>query len=377
MLERITSKDAYSSEQIESCSEIVLHEFPSLDLERVWRDSLSLFDFPSHYGSPEFFAEPSWKGRRPFAILALAGRSVVAVLPAITEGRKISSRRYVSVARNVDHTAVGDILVRRLLQESRAANLVTVDSFVPLDSFLQNGFRSQPVGGVIVLDLSGGPDALFKQFHIKRRSNIRAALRRGVQVLTPTSETQIAEFYEVYEAWRGTKRKHVHGDRLPLEVFKERFRLKNNFQFILANFSGRIIAGIILRFAPTGLVECASNSSLDEFLHLRPNDLLVWNAIQWACNQGFSRMSLGAGHRFLREFGGISIPVYRYRKDQTRFRRYDMAAGITNIGQTNLAATAFAPAKRNTKAARQTVHALLLTLGQKIVNYDSPLPKVV
>lgn len=216
------------------------------------------------------------------------------------------------------------------VEKDRAANLVTVDSLVPLDSFLQSGFRSRPVGGVIVLDLSVGPDALFRQFHIKRRSNIRAALRRGVQVLTPTSETQIAEFYEVYDAWRCTKRKRVHGDKLPLEVFKERFRLKDNFQFILASFSGRIIAGIVLRFAPKGLVECASNSSLDEFLHLRPNDLLVWNAIQWACNQGFSRMSLGAGHRFLREFGGISIPVYRYRRDQTRFRRYDMAAGVTD-----------------------------------------------
>jgi len=328
-----SSAVACGPKRIDSCASIVVREFPSEDVERTWCDSLSLFDYPTHYGSPEFFAEPALKGRKPFAILVLAGHSVVGVLPAVTEGRNIGSRRYLSLARNADLTAVCDVLVRRLLEESRSANLVTVDSFVKLDSFIQNGFRCQPFGQVIVLDLHVGPDALFKRFHKNRRSNIRSAIRHGVQVLTPTSETQISEFYDVYSAWRCTKRKHIHGDRLPLEVFKERFRLNQNFRFLLASVSGRIIAGLTLRFSRGGLVECATNCSLDEFLHLRPNDLLVWDAIKWACNQGFPHMSLGGAHRFLREFGGVSIPVYRYRKDQTRFRRFDIAAGVADAAR--------------------------------------------
>src|SRR5215831_20452105 len=95
-----SSAVACGPKRIDSCASIVVREFPSEDVERTWCDSLSLFDYPTHYGSPEFFAEPALKGRKPFAILVLAGHSVVGVLPAVTEGRKIGSRRYLSLARN-------------------------------------------------------------------------------------------------------------------------------------------------------------------------------------------------------------------------------------------------------------------------------------
>ena len=91
----------------------------------------------------------------------------------------------------------------------------------------------------------------------------------------------------------------------------------------LASFSGKIIAGITLRFSLGGLVEAANNSSLDDFLHVKPNDLLVWNAIEWACQKGFTGFSLGGSHRFLREFGGTLCPVYRYQLDQTRLQYFN------------------------------------------------------
>ena len=80
-------------------------------------------------------------------------------------------------------------------------------------------------------------------------------------------------------------------------------------------------------------MEYANNSSLEDFLHLRPNDFLVWSALEWACQQGFRRFSLGGSHQFLREFGGQIIPVLRYRVDRTLLRRHDLREASVSVGR--------------------------------------------
>ena len=48
----------------------VLHGFPPRELEERWRDFLGRVDYPGAYQTPEFFLEPFWEGKHPFAILA-------------------------------------------------------------------------------------------------------------------------------------------------------------------------------------------------------------------------------------------------------------------------------------------------------------------
>jgi hypothetical protein len=72
------------------------------------------------------------------------------------------------------------------------------------------------------------------------------------------------------------------------------------------------------------LFESAANCSLDEYLHLKPNDLLQWKGIEWACANGLRRHSLGGAHSFLLRFGGEVVPVVRYRKDRTLLRKHDL-----------------------------------------------------
>jgi len=313
-----------------ACTYTILHEYPSESLERAWRASLPLLERPAHYSSPEFFLEPSWAGKKPFAILALSNGAVVGVLPAMHEGTKVSSRRYVSLARNADATAASDALARGLLVEARTAKLVTVDSWVPLECFHGYGFQRRSQQGIIVLDLNQGAKTLFKQLNTRRRNGIRRALLRNVSVFQPTSEQDVHAFYAVYSAWHGTKRKRIHGDKLSIDTFLDRFRSNDNFQMFLAGVSGKIVAGITLRFSPGGLVEAANNSSLDSFLSHKPNDLLFWNAIEWACQKGFTRFSLGGSHRFLRQFGGQLYPVYRYQLDQTRLHYFDVRQALVD-----------------------------------------------
>jgi len=318
----------------------ILHEFPSLSVELAWRDCLDRVACPAHYSAPEYFRDPNRADERRFAILAMKGNRVTGVLTGAHEGGHAAcgqiSRPQICIDEEADAAGTQEALVRGLLHQAARAKVISVYSWHRLDGFLRAGFRERAMEGVVVLDLRQGSEALFRQLDKKRRNCIRSAMRREVEVFEARRERDVEDFYEVYSAWFRTTRKKIEGPKLSFAFFQARFRHRENIRMFLARHSGKVVAGITLRFFPGGLVEYANNSSLDNCLHLRPNDLLLWHAIKWACSEGFAQFSLGAAHRFLREFGGALTPIYRYRLDRTLLRRHDLEEKLTDWGRGKL-----------------------------------------
>jgi hypothetical protein len=317
----------------------ILHNFPPPDLEQAWRVGLSRVDFPAHYDSPDFFREPYWSGKSPFAILALRQGAVVGGVTGLHERNEVvsglPSRPQIFIDPSADSQIVLDCLARGLLAEAGTAELATVYcwSWTPLVFPQRYGFLCREMEGNVLIELAEGPKTLFTQLDRKRRANIRLANRNGLSVRQAATPEDLEEFYGVYLSWRQTKRKKIEGEPISRAVFEYRMQHPEFFRIFLACEGGKIIAGINLRFCPGGLVEYANNSSLEDFLHLRPNDFLVWSALEWACQQGFRRFSLGGSHQFLREFGGRIIPVLRYRVDRTFLRRHDRREAGVSVGK--------------------------------------------
>ncbi len=330
----------------------ILHEFPSADVERAWRDCLTRVEMPSHYDTPEYFLDPLRVGNRPFAVLALEDDRVRGVLTGFHLGKHVTSglasRPQICVDSVEDTGPTLEALAQGLLTEAASAELVSAFSWRTLDlsPFSALGFRRRQLQGSVVLDLTRGADALFKEFTKDRRRNIRYAEKHGVEVSEATTHQDIIEAHAVYSAWRGTARKKVRGD-WSFEAFEKTVRLRNNRRLFLARFSGRVIAINIFRFCPGGLFESAANSSLDEFMHLKPNDLLQWKGIEWACSQGLRRHSLGGAHAFLTRFGGKVIPIVRYRLDRTWLRRHDFRESAQEVGRRLAAKLPFFREKRS------------------------------
>lgn len=304
----------------------ILHSFPPADVLRDWHDGLRRVDFPSHYNAPEFFLEPYWTGKQPFAILALTQGAVTGILTGIHEGDHVTSglpsRPQICVDAAVDPNGTLDSLARGLLAEAGSAKLVTVYSWSwrPLNPFERYGFRRRDLEGNVVLDLTQGSEALFRQFPADRRRNIRFAIRNGVEVTQASTIEDFLAYYEVYSEW--CKRKG--NQPFPFQWEELAFHsTQGNRRLFLARLSGKVIAGNIFRFYPGGMFESARNNSLQEFLQFKPNDLLQWRGIEWACREGLRRHSLGGAHFFLRRFGGTVVPVYRYRLDRTLLRQHD------------------------------------------------------
>lgn len=316
----------------------ILHGFPPPDLESVWRDGLTRVELPSHYVAPEYFLEPFWAGKRLFAVLALANDQVRGVLTGVHNGRHVISglqaRPQICADATHDAATTLETLLQGLLTEAASAELISVYTWpsLAIPTFSAHGFRSRELRGNVVLDLTRGAEALFREFPKDRRRNIRFAEKNGVVVHEAVTDQDIADAYEVYSRWFETKRKKINAVKLSFDTYQKTHRLTANHRLFLARLSGKVIAVNVFRFFPGGLFESAANMSLDEFIHLKPNDLLQWKGIEWACSHGFRSHNLGGAHPFLMRFGGTVVPTYHHRLDRTWLRRHDLRDGAREVG---------------------------------------------
>jgi hypothetical protein len=320
----------------------ILHKFPDVSIESAWRDLLGRIEVPSHYDAPEYFLEPHWTGKKPFAILALEDNHAVAILTGIHDGEQVvsglPSRPQISVDPKADTAVALETVRQGLLKESGKSKLLTVYSWpaLELSAFASRGFRRRQLQGNVVLDLTQGANALFQQFSKDRRRNIRYAEKHGITVYLATNREHFLRAYEVYLAWHDSERKALTGVRRTFENFEAAQLLTRNRRLFLAELQGKVIAINMFRFYERGLFESAANYSFEEFLHLKPNDLLQWKGIEWACAQGLRRHSLGGAHPFLTRFGGTVVPIIRYRMDRTLLRQHDLREAVEHIARTRL-----------------------------------------
>ena len=318
----------------------ILHSSPEPQLESQWLGCLAHAVDPAHYASPAFFKELYFRDKKPFAVLAVVGEEVVGVLTGLHEGQTLvsglESRVHIALDGRQDPKDILSALARGVEQEAHGSKLVQVYSWSDLDlsPFVKIGYRKRRLTGNPVLDLSLGADTLLKQFGTTHRRNIKLAAKNGVEVSEASTREDFDAFYEVYDAWCTMKKLFKYPNELEWEVFQT---TKNNRRLFVAKKDGKVIAGTTIRFCPGGLVEYSRNCSMPEFLHTKPNDLLMWHAIRWSCENSFSHFSMGAHHKFLRGFGGTIVPIDRYRADRTLFRKHDLNDLIHDTARKGLA----------------------------------------
>src|SRR5690242_4628090 len=92
-------------------------------------------------------------------------------------------------------------------------------------------------------------------------------------------------------------------------------------QLLLAEYQGYIIAGLVMLVAGSTTIKCAYSASDKRYLHLAPNNLLMWTAITWGCEHGYQVLDMGRTARtneglmeFKRRWGTVPepLPYYAY-----------------------------------------------------------------
>jgi hypothetical protein len=211
-------------------------------------------------------------------------------------------------------------------------SFIELHAWQEIPEFQNLGMQVRPSNdetSVVVLDLSDDAEAIFARFSQTRRNEIRRAIKQGaVEVKELETELELAELYKIHCEWNARK----GNDAGTLEDMQRAAAQRNNRRVFIAKTEGRVIAGSFYRFTRGGVVEYAANFSMPEHQKLRPNDLIGWHAIRWACDNGFSHFSMGGSHLFLRRFGGETLTTYRYRLDQSVFRLHDLRESAREFG---------------------------------------------
>jgi len=310
----------------------ILNAYPDRVVEEAWRRCLENGDMPTHFAAPEYFLEPQDSGAKRFAILALdrsAGAlRVIGVLTGLIRNRTVicgnPGTPQICIDKGSSTELVAQAFTDGLSVVGKSAELITVFSWFPIAEFGKAQFRESRTAGTGALDLSSDAQEIFSR--VKGRSQIRRAISSGVEVRQATLE-ELPEYYRILKGWSDRK-------GLPCPAFdvqQETFRLTNNRRLFVALDGGKIVAGSSMRFYRGSIAEYAWNASLPEFQHLRPNDLLHWRIIEWACQQGMHTYLLGSTHQFSLKYSDRVIPTYRYLKDWTFFKTHTRQEDLTRV----------------------------------------------
>lgn len=141
------------------------------------------------------------------------------------------------------------------------------------------------------LDLIPGEESLFSNFNGPTRRNIRKAQKEGVKVFTCYSIEAMREFYRL-----NCMTRRLHGlPPQPWQFFKNLTELlvqKGYGMVMLAVYKSLVVAGgVFLHFGKSAFFKYGASDK--RYQHLRANNLVMWEAIRWYVQMGFTSFSFG------------------------------------------------------------------------------------
>ena len=166
--------------------------------------------------------------------------------------------------------------------------------------------------GTFLLELNPDPDIVFDRFEKQVRRRIRKAYSSGLEA--DWGEEYLPAFYHVYAT-------SMRDLGIPIHNYKFYERVVRYFpdhaKILIVRLHDTVVAGqLAFTFKDRLLLACAG--SLRQYLPMCPNNLLYWEAVKYACLNGyricdFGRSAKGSGpYEFKAQWGGeeIDCPMY-------------------------------------------------------------------
>jgi lipid II:glycine glycyltransferase (peptidoglycan interpeptide bridge formation enzyme) len=168
-----------------------------------------------------------------------------------------------------------------------------------------------------VIPLDKPFEELEAKFHSSARRGMKKAQREGVSVRSATSPEEMRRFYQLYVT---TRRKHgvVPAPYGFFEKIQAHLLTAGSGCLLLAEWQDRLIAADLLLWDARRLTY-KFNVSDPQFLEQRPNNMLMWEAIQLGKRLGCASFDLGRSeadneglHRFKSLWASEASPLPYY-----------------------------------------------------------------
>jgi FemAB-related protein (PEP-CTERM system-associated) len=169
-----------------------------------------------------------------------------------------------------------------------------------------------------LMQLDPMPNAVWRGLRKPIQHQVEKARKRGVRVRIARSSEDLAQYYRLHLQTRTRKHGMPTQPRGFFEGLWEAFAPDGSMQTLLAEYEGTVIAGMVL-LAAGDTLRYAYGASNPDSLQLAPNNLLMWEAMSWACTNGYRVLDLGRTARdnaglmeFKRRWGATLEPLPYY-----------------------------------------------------------------
>lgn len=185
---------------------------------------------------------------------------------------------------------------------------------------LPEGETSTAIFYIHILHFDRDLTKIFSGFSPSTRRNIRRAGREGVNVEVVGSSEALKAFYRLHCM---TRKSHGFPPQ-PYNFFEKILKhiiLAHKGFLVLATFEKRPVAGaVFFYFGDTVVFKYGASDR--RYHHLRPNNLVLWEAIKWCEEKSFRYLDFGRTKpgdkgllRFKAGWGTKSQPVSYYKYD--------------------------------------------------------------
>jgi lipid II:glycine glycyltransferase (peptidoglycan interpeptide bridge formation enzyme) len=168
----------------------------------------------------------------------------------------------------------------------------------------------------ILLDLTKGEKAIWEGMKGETRSQVRQAIKLGVEVFEPKQLKDWLPYY--YPMVTATYSRQGLPNPAPQSFYERIWKHlypKGILRILLARHEGKIIAGgIFLIFQ--GELYFLDGASFREYQNLRANNLIQWEIISWGAKTGLATYDMVGANipsiaRFKKGFGGeiVKYPI--------------------------------------------------------------------
>jgi hypothetical protein len=260
-------------------------------------------NFISNHPDATIFHHAAWSelvaecyGYHPFAMAIMNNRGeVTAGLPIIEANSRLTGQRAVALPFSDFCSPLGsdkatcDELIQGLQAWRRENKCPQIQIHWPLPE--QDGvYAGEPVVRHIT-DLHSDSDELFRSFRKGVKSSIHQSEKAGVTVKQGDSWADLKLFYQLHLQTRQRLGTPVQ----PLRFFQLLWRklLSQGLGFLLLGYKdSKLIAGAVFLHWNKTLTYKYSASD-PTYLNLRPNNLVLWHAIQWGCEHSYRLFDWG------------------------------------------------------------------------------------
>jgi lipid II:glycine glycyltransferase (peptidoglycan interpeptide bridge formation enzyme) len=218
---------------------------------------------------------------------------------------------------DADSSGIVESLLRKLEDYAKKNRIIEARIWVPQAWKVEAIFRSLGYSLInqyneYVVDLQNGIEHVWKNISHNKRRNIKKAMSMGVEVVESRRIEDLLIFYSMLTA--AEKRRGFRS--YPLWFFKAVWELykPDLSKIFLARWGGKDVSGVFIVMHGKTVFALAAGS-FKEGWKARPNDIMHWKVMEWACQNGYSRYHMGLVSEPPPAEGSRAWGIWRWKRE--------------------------------------------------------------